>query len=82
MTAPRSPWSPGQPDTPNVVPPPAPVVTPQPQRADGDILIDAPELGPNAAVLITDGQPIPAHLVDRPRRPAREDKPADKRRGR
>ncbi|MGH3834698.1 MAG: hypothetical protein ACRDSF_03190 [Pseudonocardiaceae bacterium] len=79
MTAPRSPWVPDDPDTPNIVPPPTPVVRPEPQRADGDILVECPELGPNCAVLITDGQPIPAHLVYRPRRPARPDKPPRKR---
>lgn len=56
MTAPRSPWTSDQPDVADVVPPPTPVVRPEPRRADGDVLIDTPELGPNAAVLITDGQ--------------------------
>lgn len=81
MTAPRSPWHPDHPDEANIVPPPAPVVRPQSQRAEGDVLIDRPELGPGAATLVMDGDPIPASLVDRPRRPARDER-APRKRGR
>lgn len=75
MTAPRSPWTPGQPNTPNVVPAPAPAVKPEPQRADQDVLIDRPELGPGACTLVVAGDGIPAYLADRPRRPARPGPP-------
>lgn len=81
MTAPRSPWVPDEPDTPNVVPPPAPVTVPDPERAEQDLLIDRPDLAPGAATLIIASHVIPAHLADRPRRPARpEATPPDKRR--
>lgn len=82
MTAPRSPWHPDHPDEPNIVPPAAPTVRPEPQRAEGDVLIDRPELGPDAATLITAGQVIPAHLAALPRRPARPDDQAPPKRGR
>lgn len=82
MTAPRSPWVPDDPDIPNVVPSPAPVVRPEPQRAVGDVLVARPELGPDAATLFVDGAEIPAHLLDRPRRPARPDDQAPPKRGR
>lgn len=49
--------------------------------AEWDILIDRPDLGPGAATLIREGDPIPPHLADRPRRPAAPDAPAKNRRG-
>jgi hypothetical protein len=49
--------------------------------AERDVLIDRPDLGPGAATLIREGDPIPPHLADRPRRPAVPDAPAKSRRG-
>jgi hypothetical protein len=67
--SPVSPWTPDAPDTPNVVPdPPATPVT-EPERAEHDTLIDAPDRAPGAAVLVKAGDPIPAELVDLPRVP-------------
>jgi hypothetical protein len=71
MSAPRSPWIPDEPDTPNVVPDPPPVEYPTPPIASADQLIDRPELGPEAATFIAAGDPIPAHLVNRPSRPVK-----------
>lgn len=68
--APRSPWVPSQPDTPNIVPPPEPVTVVEPERATHDLLIDTHDRGPGAAMLITAGYPIPDALRDRPRRRA------------
>lgn len=43
---------------------------PEPARANEDMLIDRPDLGPGAHTLITAGQPIPPALAGLPHRPA------------
>lgn len=69
--APRSPWVPERPDIPNIVPPPAPATVVEPERAEYDVLIERPDLGPGACTLIAVGDVIPSHLTRQPRRPAR-----------
>lgn len=70
MTVPRGPWVPDEPNTANIVPPPEPVSRVELERAQEDTLIERSELGPDAAILIQAGDPIPAHLTARQRRPA------------
>lgn len=80
MTAPRSPWRPSAPDTPNVVPDPEPPTRPDIETASEDLLIERSDLGPGAHTLVKAGEPIPRSLADRPRRPVDETSKARKRR--
>jgi hypothetical protein len=40
----------------------------EPERAEQDLLIERPDLGPGAATLIVKGEPIPPELAELPRR--------------
>jgi hypothetical protein len=39
------------------------------ERADEDLHIERPDLGPDMATFVAKGDPIPASLADQPRRP-------------
>jgi hypothetical protein len=79
VTAPRSPWTPDEPDTPNVVPDPPLVKRDEPERAEVDLLIARPDLGPAAHTLVAAGEAIPRGLTGLARRPATgENKPRAK----
>jgi len=47
------------------------VTEPDVEHADGDVLIEGKDLGPDATTFVADGDPIPPDLAGLPRRGAR-----------
>jgi hypothetical protein len=46
-----------------------------PEVVEVDTLVEREDLGPGAATLVAAGDPVPADLADRPRRPASDPAP-------